>query len=69
MQIAVGVYAFVVVKNSDKQIDIATDYQKVFDNYNENKEMIDLVQSSVSTFTIIYYFVKFRVNFSKSVIQ
>ena len=62
MQVAVGVYAFVVVKNSDKQIDITKDYQKLFDSYNEtgNKEIIDLVQSSVSTFTFYYYFAKFR---------
>lgn len=59
MQIAVGVYAFVVVKNQDNQIDITEDYQKLFNSYNENKEIIDFVQSSVSTFTY-YYFVKFR---------
>ncbi|XP_043523302.1 CD63 antigen-like isoform X2 [Frieseomelitta varia] len=47
VQIAVGVYAFVVVKNNDKQIDITRDYQKLFDSYNDNKEVIDFVQSSL----------------------
>lgn len=47
VQIAIGVYAFVVVKNNDNQVDITKDYQKVFDNYDENKEFIDIVQSSL----------------------
>ncbi|KAK9298687.1 hypothetical protein QLX08_008055 [Tetragonisca angustula] len=55
VQVAVGVYAFVVVKNSDKQIDITKDYQKLFDSYNEtgNKEIIDLVQSSLQCCGVI----------------
>ncbi|KAK1128906.1 hypothetical protein K0M31_020042 [Melipona bicolor] len=47
VQIAIGVYAFVVVKNNDNQVDITRDYQKVFDNYNENKNFIDFVQSNL----------------------
>ncbi|KOX69968.1 CD63 antigen, partial [Melipona quadrifasciata] len=47
VQIAIGVYAFVVVKNNDNQVDITTDYQKVFDKYNENKNFIDFVQSNL----------------------
>ncbi|CAD1474849.1 unnamed protein product, partial [Heterotrigona itama] len=47
VQIAVGVYAFVVVKNDNNQIDIRNDYQKLFNNYSENKEIIDIVQSSL----------------------
>lgn len=56
LQVAVAVYVFVVVKNNDNKIDITENYEKVFKNYGvdkDSKEMVDLVQSSVSNFTVV----------------
>lgn len=53
---AVAVYVFVVVKNSDDKIDISENYEKIFKNYGTDKEstrVIDIVQSSVSNFTVV----------------
>lgn len=53
---AVAVYVFVVVKNNDNKVDITESYEKVFKNYGvdkESTEMVDLVQSSVSNFTVV----------------
>ncbi|XP_024224694.1 CD63 antigen [Bombus impatiens] len=50
VQVAVAVYVFVVVKNSDDKIDISENYEKIFKNYGTDKEstrVIDIVQSSL----------------------
>ncbi|XP_017756124.1 PREDICTED: CD63 antigen-like isoform X2 [Eufriesea mexicana] len=48
LQIAVAAYAFIVVKNSDENIDL--NYRKIFDTYflnEKNRELIDLIQNSL----------------------
>lgn len=53
---AVAVYVFVVVKNSDDKVDITENYEKIFKNYGADEEstkVVDLVQSSVSNFTVV----------------
>ncbi|CAL7951851.1 unnamed protein product [Xylocopa violacea] len=50
VQVAVAVYAFVVVKNTEKQINIAENYRTLFNDYDtnpENKEIVNLVQSTL----------------------
>ena len=56
MQVAVAVYVFVVVKNNDDKINITESYDKLFNNYSvdkDSREVVDLVQSSVSNFTVV----------------
>lgn len=53
---AVAVYVFVVIKNNDDKVDITENYEKVFKNYGldeESTRVVDIVQSSVSNFTVV----------------
>ncbi|XP_076753924.1 tetraspanin 6 isoform X1 [Xylocopa sonorina] len=50
VQVAVAVYAFVVVKNIEKQGNITENYRTLFPSYYakpENREVVDLVQSTL----------------------
>ncbi|XP_017791370.1 PREDICTED: CD63 antigen-like isoform X2 [Habropoda laboriosa] len=50
IQVAVAVYAFMVVKNSENHGAIVESYKKMFDTYStsqENREIIDVVQASL----------------------
>lgn len=51
IQVAVGVYAFVVVKDSGEHVDITESYRKIFQSYytnKENQEVVDIVQSGLT---------------------
>lgn len=59
VQIAVAVYAFIVVKNDDNFRNISEKYQEIFNGYflnSESKDFIDFIQKNVST-VIYYYFI------------
>ncbi|XP_015432181.1 PREDICTED: CD63 antigen-like isoform X2 [Dufourea novaeangliae] len=48
IQVAVAVYAFVVVKNTDNHINIEEGYTQVFEKYytnEENKQLVDVIQA------------------------
>lgn len=51
LQVAIAVYAFVVIKNNDDHIDIREGYTKLFESYyinQSNKQVVDTVQAGVS---------------------
>lgn len=58
IQVAVAIYAFVVLKNAD-EINFNKEYTKVFSHYKEDsqKEFVDLIQQEVRwSFEIIIFF-------------